>query len=180
MKKILNAGTNCWRINHAQRASFIIDGEDYFRTVRQAMKQAQHSIFIIGWDIHSELQLLRDDSDDGYPKQLGPLLNQLAAEKQSLNIYILNWDFAMIYVIEREFFPHYKLRWKSHKRVHFCLDGNHPVGASQHQKLVVVDDQLAFVGGMDLSQWRWDTSQHKIDEPRRRDPKGKAYPRFTM
>lgn len=178
MKEILNEGTNCWRINRAQRASFIIDGEDYFRTVRQAMKQAQHSIFIIGWDIHSELQLVRDDSDDGYSKQLGPLLNQLAAEKDSLNIYILNWDFAMIYVIEREFFPHYKLRWKSHKHVHFCLDGNHPVGASQHQKLVVVDDQLAFVGGMDLSQWRWDTTEHKIDDPRRRDPKGKAYPPF--
>jgi phosphatidylserine/phosphatidylglycerophosphate/cardiolipin synthase-like enzyme/uncharacterized membrane protein YdjX (TVP38/TMEM64 family) len=178
MKKILDEDSNCWRINHAQRASFIIDGEDYFRTVRQAMIQAQHSIFIIGWDVHSELQLIRDDSDDGYPKQLGALLNQLAAQQKSLNIYILNWDFAMIYVIEREFFPHYKLRWKSHKRVHFCLDGNHPVGASQHQKLVVVDDQLAFVGGMDLSQWRWDTPQHKINEPRRLDPKGKPYPPF--
>ncbi len=178
MKPVLNEGSNCWRINHAQRASFIIDGEDYFRTVRQAMSQAQHSIFIIGWDIHSELLLLRDDSDDGHPKQLGPLLNQLAAENKSLNIYIINWDFAMIYMIEREFFPHYKLRWKSHKRVHFCLDGNHPVGASQHQKLVVVDDQLAFVGGMDLSQWRWDTTQHKLDEPRRIDPNGKPYPPF--
>lgn len=178
MKKILNEDSNCWRINHAQRASFIIDGEDYFRTVRQAMIQAQHSIFIIGWDVHSELQLIRDDSDNGYPKQLGALLNQLAAQQKSLHIYILNWDFAMIYVIEREFFPHYKLRWKSHKRVHFCLDGNHPVGASQHQKLVVVDDQLAFVGGMDLSQWRWDTPQHKINEPRRLDPKGKPYPPF--
>lgn len=178
MKNILDEDSNCWRISHAQRASFLIDGEDYFRTVREAMKQAQHSIFIIGWDIHSELQLIRDDTDDGYSHQLGPLLNQLAAEKNQLNIYILNWDFAMIYVIEREFFPHYKLRWKSHKRIHFCLDGNHPVGASQHQKLVVVDDQLAFVGGMDLSQWRWDTSQHKIDEPRRRDPNGKPYPPF--
>ena len=178
MNPVLNEGTNCWRISHAQRASFIIDGEDYFRTVRQAMIQAQHSIFIIGWDIHSELQLIRDDSDDGHPKELGPLLNQLAGENKSLNIYILNWDFAMIYVIEREFFPHYKLRWKSHKHVHFCLDGNHPVGASQHQKMVVVDDQLAFVGGMDLSQWRWDTTQHKIDEPRRRDPNGKPYPPF--
>lgn len=178
MKNILDEDSNCWRISHAQRASFLIDGEDYFRTVREAMKQAQHSIFIIGWDIHSELQLIRDDTDDGYSHQLGPLLNQLAAEKNQLNIYILNWDFAMIYVIEREFFPHYKLRWKSHKRIHFCLDGNHPVGASQHQKLVVVDDQLAFVGGMDLSQWRWDTSQHKIDDPRRRDPNGKPYPPF--
>ncbi len=178
MKYILNEGTTCWRTSQAQRASFIIDGEDYFRTVRQAMKLAQHSIFIIGWDVHSELQLIRDDSDDGHPKQLGPLLNQLAAQQKSLNVYILNWDFAMIYVIEREFFPHYKLRWKSHKRVHFCLDGNHPVGASQHQKLVVVDDQLAFVGGMDLSQWRWDTPQHKINEPRRLDPRGKPYPPF--
>jgi len=178
MRSILKEGSNCWQIADAERAAFIIDGEDYFRAVREAMCMAQHSIFIIGWDIHSELKLVRNGQSDDYPEILGPLLDFLAKKRPNLNIYILNWDFAMIYTMEREFFPSYRLQWKSHKRVHFCLDGNHPVGASQHQKIVVVDDKIAFSGGLDLSKWRWDTSAHAIDDKRRVDPEGKPYPPF--
>ena len=178
MRAVLEQGSNCWRSVRTDRIAFVIDGENYFRAVREAFCRAQRSIFIVGWDIHSELRLVRGGEQDDYPEKLGPLLDRLARERRELNIYILNWDFAMIYAMEREFFPHYKLRWKSHKRVHFCLDGNHPVGASQHQKIVVVDDKLAFSGGLDLSKWRWDTSEHAIDNEQRIDPDGKPYPPF--
>ncbi len=178
MQSILEEGSNCWRVASTERVTFLVDGEDYFRAVREAMCNARHSIFIIGWDIHSELKLVRNGEDDGHPQMLGPLLDSLVKRHSELNVYILNWDFAMIYAMEREFFPAYKLRWKSHKRVHFCLDGNHPVGASQHQKIVVVDDKIAFSGGLDLSKWRWDTSAHAIDDERRVDPDGKTYPPF--
>ncbi|MEJ2440978.1 MAG: VTT domain-containing protein [Gammaproteobacteria bacterium] len=146
--------------------------------MREALCNAKRCIFIIGWDIHSEVRLVRSNNNDGYPEKLGPLLDSLARERRQLNIYILDWDFAMIYAMEREFFPHYRLQWKSHDRVHFCLDGNHPVGASQHQKIVVVDDRIAFCGGLDLSKWRWDTSEHNIDNELRIDPDGKPYPPF--
>ncbi|NNJ95925.1 MAG: hypothetical protein HKP12_02065, partial [Gammaproteobacteria bacterium] len=178
MRSVLEQGSNCWRVVRADRMAFVIDGENYFRAVREAFCSAQRSIFIVGWDIHSELRLVRDGNHDDYPEMLGPLLDSLARERRQLNIYILNWDFAMIYAMEREFFPHYKLRWKSHRRVHFCLDGNHPVGASQHQKIVVVDDKLAFSGGIDLSKWRWDTSAHAVENEQRTDPDGNLYPPF--
>jgi len=178
MRSVLEPGSNCWRLAHADRMAFVIDGENYFRAAREAFCSAHHSIFIIGWDIHSELRLVRDGNQHDYPEMLGPLLDQLARERRQLNIYILNWDFAMIYAMEREFFPHYKLRWKSHRRVHFCLDGDHPVGASQHQKIVVVDDKLAFSGGIDLSKWRWDTSAHAVENKHRTDPDGNQYPPF--
>lgn len=178
MQTILEVGRNCWRVARAERAAFIIDGEDYFAAIREALVLARRSIFIIGWDLHSELQLVRDGRRDDYPSTLGKLLDALASERRGLEIHILNWDFAMIYAMEREFFPSYKLQWKSHKRVHFCLDGEHPVGGSQHQKLVVVDDAVAFAGGLDLSKWRWDTRAHRIEEPRRTDPDGMRYPPF--
>lgn len=178
MHKILTESQNYWRMVSADRMAYVIDGENYFRAVREALCNAKRSVFIVGWDIHSEARLVRSNDNDGYPAKLGPLLDHLAHERHGLNIYILSWDFAMIYAMEREFFPHYKLRWKSHKRVHFCLDGNHPVGASQHQKIVVVDDQVAFCGGLDLSKWRWDTSEHAVDNELRIDPDGKPYPPF--
>ncbi|NIQ94797.1 MAG: hypothetical protein GWN87_11745, partial [Desulfuromonadales bacterium] len=53
--------------------------------------------------------------------------------------------------------PLVKLGWQTHNRVHFRMDDRHPVGASHHQKIVVVDDRIAFVGGFDLARCRWDT-----------------------
>ena len=74
--------------------------------------------------------------------------------------------------------PLYALNWKTHSRVRFYMDDKHPVGASQHQKIVVVDDAVAFSGGLDLSKWRWDTPEHRIDDQRSVDPDGKPYPPF--
>jgi phosphatidylserine/phosphatidylglycerophosphate/cardiolipin synthase-like enzyme/uncharacterized membrane protein YdjX (TVP38/TMEM64 family) len=178
LTSLFEPSKNCYKVAHADRAAFLVDGADYFRAVRDAMRRAKHSIIIVGWDLHSELRLVRDDTEDGHPQTLGKLLDDLAAGQPDLHIYLLCWDFAMIYAMEREFFPRYKLKWRTHKRLHYCLDGHHPVGASQHQKLVVIDDRLAFAGGLDLSQWRWDTSEHLPDDSRRRDPAGEAYPPF--
>lgn len=178
MNPILEEGRNCWQVAHARRAAFIIDGENYFRAVREAICQARRSIFIVGWDIHSEIRLVRNGAGDGYPETLAALINALVRERRKLNAYILNWDFAMIYTLEREFFPRYKVCWRSSDRVMFCLDGEHPVGGSQHQKIVVIDDRVAFAGGMDLGMRRWDTSAHRIDDERRIDPNGQPYPPF--
>ncbi len=122
---------------------------------------------------------MRSGQSNEYPETLGKFLDYLARKRQGLNIYLLSWDFAMIYAMEREFFPRYKLKWRTHKNIHFCLDGEHPVGASQHQKIVVIDDAVAFSGGFDISKWRWDTSQHRPDDERRIDPDGKTISTFS-
>lgn len=178
MKDVLQKDQNCWRIERADKVAFVVDGENYFPAVRQAILKARHSIFLVGWDIHSAVELDRSDGAGDAPNTLGDLLDYCAGRNPGLRIYVLNWDFAMIYTLEREFFPQYKLQWKSHPRVEFCLDGNHPTGASQHQKLVVLDDCVAFSGGFDLAQWRWDSRQHEPEEPRRRDPIGRSYQSF--
>ena len=118
------------------------------------------------------MRLIRSGESTEYPQTLGKFLDYLARKTDGLHIYLLSWDFAMIYAMEREFFPRYRLEWRSHKNIHFCLDGEHPVGASQHQKVVVIDEVVAFSGGLDLSKWRWDTSAHLPDDERRVDPEG--------
>ena len=61
---------------------------------------------------------------------------------------------------------------------HFCLDNAVPFGSSQHQKLIVIDDAVAFTGGLDVTIRRWDTSEHEPDNPLRRDPAGDPYKPF--
>src|SRR5262245_35268635 len=60
------------------------------------------------------------------------------------------------------------------RHVLFGFDDRHPVGGSHHQKVVVIDDQLAFCGGIDLTGHRWDTSAHRVEEPARTSA-GKPY-----
>jgi len=56
------------------------------------------------------------------------------------------------------------------------MDGSHPVGASHHAKIVVVDDSVAFTGGLDLAKGRWDTPEHRAEDPRRADFNGAFLP----
>lgn len=175
---VLIPGRNCWRIEHADRLSFLIDGEAYFRAVRAAMIKARHSIFVLGWDIDSRTRLMPQGANDGYPEPLGDFLQEIVARRLGLRAYVLSWDFAMLYALDREWLPVFKLGWRTHRRLSFRLDGHHPIGACHHQKVVVVDDKLAFVGGMDLTHQRWDTPDHAKDNPLRRDPNGSAYRPF--
>jgi hypothetical protein len=60
----------------------------------------------------------------------------------------------------------------------FHLDDQHPVGASHHQKIVIVDDAIAFVSGYDLTKVRWDSCGHKQNDTRRVSHDGKPYAPF--
>jgi phosphatidylserine/phosphatidylglycerophosphate/cardiolipin synthase-like enzyme/uncharacterized membrane protein YdjX (TVP38/TMEM64 family) len=175
--KILTEGRNCWRIAHADRAAFLVDAAAYFEAFASAAEQARESILILAWDIDSRIRLRRDDGDRT-PPELGNFLDAIVSRRKRLHVHILAWDFNPIYVFEREPLPIVKLEWRTHPRVHFQLDGNHPVWASLHQKVVVVDDSIAFAGGLDLTHGRWDTPEHRSKDPRRLNPSGIPYGPF--
>jgi phospholipase D1/2 len=176
---ILAPGVNCWRVERARRVALLIDGAAYFAAFREAVLRARRSIFIIGWDINSRIPLTGDsDPADDFPIGFGDFLNAAVTRRRGLHAYVLAWDFAMLYALDREFFPLYRLGWRTHRRLHFHLDDAHPLGGSQHQKIVVIDDAVAFVGGLDFTKGRWDTSEHRPNETRRRTPEGENYPPF--
>jgi phospholipase D1/2 len=177
--RILQPGSNCWCLAHARRLAFLIDGAAYFSALRAASMRARQAIFILGWDVDSRMRLPRsDDAADDLPETFGEFLNALARRRPHLQIHVLDWDFAMLFALDREVLPLYQPGWRSHRRVHFHLDSRHPVGASHHQKIVVIDDALAFVGGLDITHSRWDTPDHDPDEPRRVDVAGEPYAPF--
>ncbi len=170
-------GHNCWRIEQASKVAFLIDGADYFYALREALKNAQQSVLIIGWDICSDFALVRpgdhpgsyDPDKDDLPAELGPLLNKLVERSSSLTVNVLNWDFSVLYANGREWFTQLKMDWITNPRLHFRVDNKHPTGASQHQKFVVIDDKVAFVGGLDITRGRWDTSDHRANDSRREE-----------
>jgi phospholipase D1/2 len=177
--KILNPGQNCWRIETADRIAFLVDGAAYFKAFRATALRAECSLLILAWDIYSNLRLVRN-GEDAQPNKLKTLLDYIAEVRPDLQSYVLNWDFAMLYGMDREWLPAYQLDWRTHRRVHFWLDDYHPIGASHHQKIVVADDVVAFCGGLDLTRARWDTPEHKPDDPRRDEGDGPSDPHHDV
>ena len=156
------------------------DAAAYFAALREALRDAQELVYIVGWDIHSETRLVgaSGQADDGLPAQLGPFLRALVQRRPNLRINILVWDFVSFYAPEREWNSAAKFTADADGRIQFVLDASLPFGSAQHQKIVCIDASLAFVGGLDLTIRRWDTSDHRADHELRCDPQGKPYKPF--
>jgi phospholipase D1/2 len=176
---IFRPGRNVWRKANATRVAFLIDADPFFRAFVESAKLARNQIFILGWDTDSRTELPCNDLPNGNKTiALGELLLSLVESEPSLEIRVLTWDFDFIYFFEREFFPGVRFSLNGHPRLRFVLDRQHPLWASHHQKLVVIDDRVAFSGGLDLTQRRWDTAEHQSHDDRRVDPGGHSYGPF--
>ncbi|MDO5370394.1 phospholipase D-like domain-containing protein [Paracoccus sp. (in: a-proteobacteria)] len=166
-------GRNCWRVASADRLSLIVDGQAYFRAMRQALLSARHLVVMIGWDFDFEIEMLPGDSDaqgnapDGLPNRVGPFLDALVERRPDLDIYLLKWSGGALIAPGRAI-PAFRIKLMSPDQIHLAFDGRHPIGACHHQKIVVVDDALAFCGGLDVTEGRWDTPEHLSGDPRRR------------
>ena len=174
MTSPLVPGQTCWRIERAARAAVIVDAENYFRAAREAMMKAKRQILLVGWDFDARIRLVHD-TDDGAPETVGAFISWLVERTPELEVYLLRWDVGAIKTFFRGRTLLTTLAWMAKDQITTKLDGHHPTGASHHQKIVVIDDCLAFCGGIDMTAERWDTRAHLDDEPRRVDPGGRAY-----
>ncbi len=150
-QRILKPGRNCWRVRRAARAAFLLGDTAYFATLNGALRRAEHQVFIVSRDFDSRLQLPRQGAAvaaDG--TELGALLRRLAGERKALRIHILNQDFPAI----TRALSYNDLRGSAPGRA--TTSGircaQYPTDSVHRQKLVVIDDRLAFAGSIDLTQ----------------------------
>jgi phosphatidylserine/phosphatidylglycerophosphate/cardiolipin synthase-like enzyme len=151
-----------WRTAAAPRATVLVDIADYYAAARAAMIGAKRSIHLLNWAFESRTRL-DPVSEPGEP--IGDLLTRLAAS--GLDVRVLVWKAALAVAAAQDFFPLRDRRSFRGSAVKFVLDAAHPFGACHHQKAIVIDDALAFCGGADFAQDRWDTPEHLDDDPRR-------------
>jgi phospholipase D1/2 len=169
---------NCWKVEKASHASMLVDCANYYRALHESIRKARHSIFVLGWDIDSRIELLRgaEAERSPCPNTFFDLIQWKAQQSPEVMIYLNRWDYSVFMAADRENFSTSK--WKSHssKNVFFLLDDQLPLGASHHQKIAVIDDEVAFCGGMDIAIGRWDKRQHYPKNRNRIDPEGNLKP----
>ncbi|QDP19206.1 phospholipase D-like domain-containing protein [Sphingomonas xanthus] len=171
---IIEQGRNCWAIARAEQATVIVDAADYYHHIRLAMGKAERRILIVGWDFDTRISLEPEEANGGEP--LGRFFLRLARECPTREIDVLKWNFGALKQLGRMRAIYWLYRWWRAGPIRMRFDSAHPPGCSHHQKIAVIDDWLAACGGIDISNHRWDRSDHCDEHPARIGPNGKPYP----
>ena len=138
------------------------------------MFEAEQQLMLVGWDFDARIRLVHAGEDEA-PEEVGRFVDWLVRRRRSLDIYLLRWDTGAIKAFFRGQTFVTLARWLRLSQVHLKLDGHHPFAAAHHQKIVVVDDCLAFCGGIDMTDERWDTRAHNDVERFRVGAGGSPY-----
>jgi phosphatidylserine/phosphatidylglycerophosphate/cardiolipin synthase-like enzyme len=169
--RLLIPGQTCWRVTRADQFACIIDAADYFQHVKAAMLRAEHRIILVGWDFDARMTFERGIKTLPGPNQLSTFLYWMLWKRSELQVYLLKSNLLLLPAFGAFWFgltPVALMNQISSRRIHFAVDGAHPTGSVHHQKIVVIDDEVAFCGGIDLTADRWDNRAHGHESRRRR------------
>ncbi len=168
--RLLVPGSTCTQTARANRYTPVVDGADYLVAVKAAMLRAERRIMLIGWDLDSQTAFEPEGPTLSGPDHLGMFLHWLLLSRRDLQVYLLKSNLRLLPAFDGFWFgvaPVALLNQITSSRMHFAVDGARPTGAVHHQKIVVIDDAMAFCGGIDLTVGRWDTRAHLPDDPGR-------------
>ena len=169
MTRLLVREKTCSSTPVSSASRLIIDSRDYYRAFCREAARASRSILIAGWQFDSQVELLRGDDASA---ALGPttflaFLEALCRDNPALSVCILAWDYSPVFAMEREWWQRVTFDWTTPENLRFRFDSEHALGASHHQKFVVIDGDIAFAGGIDFASARWDDREHRAQNPLR-------------
>ncbi|MCW2583167.1 MAG: Phosphatidylserine/phosphatidylglycerophosphate/cardiolipin synthase [Klenkia sp.] len=157
---VLVPGETVWRIERATAHAVFVDAADYFATLKQLILRAEKQVLFIGWDFDPRIRLDPRTPGKGRDDRVGRVLEQAVQDKPDLFVGVLQWDLGMVEALGRGLVPIVLLNRRTSDRFQMKVDAHHPLGGAHHQKIVVIDDSLAFAGGIDVTADRWDDSRH--------------------
>jgi phosphatidylserine/phosphatidylglycerophosphate/cardiolipin synthase-like enzyme len=165
-RPLLQPGRNVWREANTGSSGVLVDAADYYHAFYWAAREARRSIVMSGWEFDRGVPLLRgDDVPAGAEIRLLNFLDGLCRRNPDLHVCLLAWDFHVVLAIEREWMQRVFFHWMTHEHLHFRLDDSPLSGGSHHQKFVVIDGRIAFLGGIDVCEGRWDDRRHLAENP---------------
>src|SRR5260370_40446693 len=156
------------------KIDLLIEGEDTFRAAWQAIMSAKLPVWLVDWAMAPDMDLVRGKSSSTIPPAAGPtstgytVLDLLTARADEVDVRVLLWNGSLF------FEPHSFAAKRGLKRMraanphlHGVVDTLYRFTHCHHQKTIVVDGRIAFVGGLDMTNQgidRWDTTAHPMRE----------------
>jgi phosphatidylserine/phosphatidylglycerophosphate/cardiolipin synthase-like enzyme len=135
----------------------LVDGASALPRIAEELEHAQSSVHIAGWYVSTELALVRDG-------ERVVLLDLLAELAKRIEVRVLIWAGAPLPLFEpsRVKVRHVRERLEA-AGVRCGLDSRERPMHCHHEKLVLIDERIAYAGGIDLTTFagdRYDSSEH--------------------
>lgn len=171
-RSLLDEGPAVWRKSTADRLTPLMENNTYFEALDEAIEKAEKSILILGWQFDPRTRLDPQAPIDQRRYEIGDRLKAMVRDRPELSVRLLIWRSPLVIAASQGFYPHKALKLFNKRIVELRLDGVGILGACHHQKVVIIDDKVAFCGGGDISVDRWDEEGHYSGDPRRCMPSG--------
>lgn len=161
-------------VRKAAFAQWLVDGRDYMWNVSRAISMAQDVIYIHDWWLSPELYMRRP-ACISQKWRLDRLLQKKAREGVKVFIIIYR-NVEQAIPIDSEYTKFSLLNL--HDNILVLRSPNqlkkNQFFYAHHEKVCIVDHDVAFLGGIDLCFGRWDNPQHPItdDRPTGMEPDG--------
>ncbi|KAK6530788.1 Phospholipase D1 [Arthrobotrys megalospora] len=143
-------------------AQWLVDGRDYFWNVSRAISMAKDVIYIHDWWLSPEIYLRRPPAVS-HKWRLDRLLQRKASEGVKIFVIIYRNIGAAIPIDSA--YTKYSLL-DLHPNIYVQRSPNqlrqNTFFWAHHEKLLIVDHTVVFLGGLDLCFGRWDTPQHAL------------------
>ena len=145
---------------NANDVDVIIDGANYFPRLVEALRSARSHVYIASWYLTPDFELIRK------PGERLTVADLLAEVGRRAEVKVLVWAGAPIppnLRTSRSDVKRIGRELRAGGNVEFAADNKEHMLHCHHEKLVVIDDRLAFVGGIDMTDLagdRYDSSEH--------------------
>ncbi|XP_024901823.1 phospholipase D1 isoform X3 [Pteropus alecto] len=145
-------------------AKWYVNAKGYFEDVANAMEEAEEEIFITDWWLSPEIFLKRPVVE-GNRWRLDCILKRKA--QQGVRIFIMLYkEVELALGINSEYSKRTLMRL--HPNIKVMRHPDHVSSSvylwAHHEKLVIIDQSVAFVGGIDLAYGRWDDNEHRLTD----------------
>ncbi|CAL8106891.1 unnamed protein product [Calicophoron daubneyi] len=139
--------------------SVFVDGACYMEALAKAVTKAKYEVFITDWCMNPEIYLRRPVRDNSW--RLDKLLQKKASEGVRICVLLYNGVEGVV-----GFLSYKTARYLQslHPNIHVYLSPMVLQFWSHHEKMVVIDQSVAFMGGIDLCFGRWDNADHRLDD----------------
>ncbi|XP_011168576.2 phospholipase D2 isoform X2 [Solenopsis invicta] len=146
-------------------ATWFVDGADYMSAVADGLENAKEEIFIADWWLSPEIHMKRPMSGGDYWR-LDKILQRKAA--QGVKIFVLIYKEIEVALGINSYYSKQKLVEQCPENIKVLRHPDHARSGvflwAHHEKIVVIDQSLAFLGGIDLCYGRWDTNEHRLTD----------------
>uniref|UniRef100_A0A3B5MC67 Phospholipase n=1 Tax=Xiphophorus couchianus TaxID=32473 RepID=A0A3B5MC67_9TELE len=145
-------------------AKWYVNGKTYMEDVADALEEAKEEIFITDWWLSPEIFLKRPVVE-GNRWRLDCILKRKA--QQGVRIFVMLYKEVELALGINSGYSKRTLM-HLHPNIKVMRHPDHVSSSvylwAHHEKIVVIDQSVAFVGGIDLAYGRWDDKEHRLTD----------------